>query len=39
MTLALDEETKMVEVGVEDTGCGIKEEDKNALFKLFGRPN
>jgi signal transduction histidine kinase len=26
----------MIEISVEDTGTGIKAEDKNKLFKLFG---
>ena len=26
----------MIQISVEDTGPGIKEEDKNKLFKLFG---
>lgn len=29
----------MTVITVEDSGCGIKEEDVKALFKLFGRPN
>ena len=26
----------MIQISVEDTGSGIKNEDKNKLFKLFG---
>lgn len=26
----------MIQISVEDTGPGIKNEDKNKLFKLFG---
>jgi signal transduction histidine kinase len=26
----------MIQISVQDTGPGIKKEDKNKLFKLFG---
>lgn len=29
----------MIEVEVKDSGVGIKEEDQNKLFKLFGYLN
>lgn len=30
------ETTEFIKVQVEDTGTGIKEEDKDKLFKLYG---
>ena len=34
--LIKNEEEEYLEVHVIDTGCGIKPEDQNKLFKLFG---
>lgn len=30
------EEEEYLSISVSDTGCGIKQEDQNKLFKLFG---
>ena len=32
----IDESSNQLKISVEDTGAGIKEEDKDKLFKLFG---
>ena len=32
-----DADQKIYQIMVEDTGVGIKEEDKDKLFKLFGK--
>jgi two-component system sensor histidine kinase/response regulator len=31
-----DKDDKYLKIAVEDSGIGIKQEDQNKLFKLFG---
>ena len=31
------QDTVMIKVSVEDSGLGIKDEDKDKLFKMFGK--
>ena len=37
ITVVLDYEDEYIRVTVKDTGVGIKDNDKEKLFKLFGK--